>query len=415
MKKQRMALLAAVLAGVLGVTALAAGAKSITADLRGDITVRIDGVKQTLVDKNGNVVYPITYEGTTYLPIRAIGNLMDYDVNWDSATQTVILDRKTETKPEDLTLEKLTARVADAEASISALKSASTYAERVEQYALHSQTIDTLRKDVAEFAQTVNDQLRGGKITYQDYNVLTGKIDDLDGRLKTALTKLAAKTIDDETDKRTVAEQAQADMDAVEKRLAAQETAISRLVSASTYAERVKQYNAMTPELVQLNKDVSAQYSALNDHLRNGRVSYKEYNTLSQRCGGLDVRVKAAWDALGGKTILLADQTPDTATSTTYEGYVNKIAALDARADELLREVKNFGSNHNWNNGRQAYRDMEKKMDALEDDVDDLEDDLERDYRGGALTSGQYRELDRLLDKVEDKIDDWDDRFDWDD
>ena len=77
-KNLRVPVLAAALAGamVLGAGATTV-AERVSADLRPDITVTVDGKDQTLLDKNGDVVYPITYEGTTYLPIRALGNVMD--------------------------------------------------------------------------------------------------------------------------------------------------------------------------------------------------------------------------------------------------------------------------------------------------------------------------------------------------
>ena len=105
MKHFRAPIVGLLLTGVLLGAAGAATVQHITADLRPDITVQVDGEKQTLLDKNGDVVYPITYDGTTYLPIRALGNAMDLEVEWNSKTQTVSLYTKTDTKPEDLTLE----------------------------------------------------------------------------------------------------------------------------------------------------------------------------------------------------------------------------------------------------------------------------------------------------------------------
>ena len=65
--------------------------KNITAELRGDVKVVVDGKVQSFQDANGKTVYPVMYEGTTYLPVRAISNLMGKAVNWDDATQTVQL------------------------------------------------------------------------------------------------------------------------------------------------------------------------------------------------------------------------------------------------------------------------------------------------------------------------------------
>ena len=36
-------------------------------------------------------VYPITYQGSTYLPVRAVAGLAGFEVNWDQATRTVDL------------------------------------------------------------------------------------------------------------------------------------------------------------------------------------------------------------------------------------------------------------------------------------------------------------------------------------
>ena len=65
--------------------------QNITGDIRSDITILVDGVRQTFTDVNGSVVYPMTYNGSVYLPIRAIGNLMGKSVSWNQATNTVIL------------------------------------------------------------------------------------------------------------------------------------------------------------------------------------------------------------------------------------------------------------------------------------------------------------------------------------
>ena len=133
-KNLRVPVLAAALAGamVLGAGATTV-AERVSADLRPDITVTVDGKDQTLLDKNGDVVYPITYEGTTYLPIRALGNVMDLDVEWNGKTQTISLYTRTDTKPEDLTLEKLTVRAEEAEQAVNDLKAASTSAGRRDQ------------------------------------------------------------------------------------------------------------------------------------------------------------------------------------------------------------------------------------------------------------------------------------------
>ncbi|MBS6215725.1 MAG: PepSY domain-containing protein [Clostridiales bacterium] len=77
------------MAGVLAL-GMAAGAavarQKITAELRPDITVKVNGTVQDL-DKDA-----ISYNGSTYLPVRAIGEAVGMDVNWDGETQTVSLE-----------------------------------------------------------------------------------------------------------------------------------------------------------------------------------------------------------------------------------------------------------------------------------------------------------------------------------
>ncbi|MBQ7875888.1 MAG: RICIN domain-containing protein [Clostridia bacterium] len=58
------------------------------------INIFIGGGKFVAKDANGNVVNPILKDGTTYLPVRAIGEAFDKEVAWDGATKTVTLTTK---------------------------------------------------------------------------------------------------------------------------------------------------------------------------------------------------------------------------------------------------------------------------------------------------------------------------------
>ncbi len=80
---------------VLGLTisASAAAPETVKARFSPNITVKLNGEVQTMMDVNGNPVYPVTYSGTTYLPVRAVSNMLGVKVDWDGATQTVILEK----------------------------------------------------------------------------------------------------------------------------------------------------------------------------------------------------------------------------------------------------------------------------------------------------------------------------------
>ena len=92
MKKNRLiqtTACAMALSAALTVSAFAA--TNVTATLRPDVTVRIDGVACDFYNAQGKEVHPILYNGTTYIPLRAVGELMGKNVNWDGATGTASL------------------------------------------------------------------------------------------------------------------------------------------------------------------------------------------------------------------------------------------------------------------------------------------------------------------------------------
>ena len=72
-------------------TAAAATAyqKSITATY--GIGLEINGNKANLTDVNGKTVEPFTYNGTTYVPIRAVAENMGSYVGYDASTKTAIV------------------------------------------------------------------------------------------------------------------------------------------------------------------------------------------------------------------------------------------------------------------------------------------------------------------------------------
>lgn len=88
---------AGVLAGAITVCSVPAIAKSIEAVMN-SVNIKLDGVKVASVDEsyelqNGTKVpYSILYEGTTYLPIRKVSDLLDISIDWDNDTRTVLIE-----------------------------------------------------------------------------------------------------------------------------------------------------------------------------------------------------------------------------------------------------------------------------------------------------------------------------------
>ena len=86
-----LALCAVLAVGSLAVSAGAAQSTTVTAQISPNIDVVVDGVERTFYNVSGTEVHPIVYNGTTYLPVRAIGELMGKNVNWDQSTLTASL------------------------------------------------------------------------------------------------------------------------------------------------------------------------------------------------------------------------------------------------------------------------------------------------------------------------------------
>jgi len=96
MSKRLQGLIAGVLIGAM-LTSGVAFAKQASETINviyDNIKILIDGKEYQPKDVNGNVVEPFIYKGTTYLPVRAIANAFDKEVDWEAQTSTVTLGSK---------------------------------------------------------------------------------------------------------------------------------------------------------------------------------------------------------------------------------------------------------------------------------------------------------------------------------
>lgn len=71
--------------------------ENISAYLNWGISFKINGQSWTAKDEDGNKLVPITYNGSTYLPVRAVAEALGTAVDWDNDTQTVLLGEKQDT------------------------------------------------------------------------------------------------------------------------------------------------------------------------------------------------------------------------------------------------------------------------------------------------------------------------------
>lgn len=82
-------LLTAALILALAVPAMAA-MKDIKVSV-GGISIYVDGQLKVPVNAQGTPVDPLVYDGTTYLPVRAISNMLGKEVTWDGDTSSIYI------------------------------------------------------------------------------------------------------------------------------------------------------------------------------------------------------------------------------------------------------------------------------------------------------------------------------------
>ena len=103
MKKRLQGIIIGVLvcAILFSVSVLAAGNSKMIEAFYTGIRLFVDGGEYIPTDANGKVVEPFIYNGTTYLPVRAVANAFGKDVIWDGANQIVYLGKKDQNQPDN--------------------------------------------------------------------------------------------------------------------------------------------------------------------------------------------------------------------------------------------------------------------------------------------------------------------------
>ena len=137
MKKfSKFHLTALTLAGLMVVTTASVGAasvyKNITARQNTAMTVKVDGTALTMKDDDGDSLYPLTYDGNTYLPAQQLASAVGYNATSDD--DSVSLTKKaastsTSTSSTDIGAEKAK-EIALQHAGVSASNAVFVKAER---------------------------------------------------------------------------------------------------------------------------------------------------------------------------------------------------------------------------------------------------------------------------------------------
>lgn len=120
-------LTAAALFGFCVPTLAASIQKQLTATYK-DIKLYVDGKEVVPKDAGGNVVEPFVSNGTTYLPVRAVGEALGKEVTWDGTTNTVYIGQKPSVeKPSGTTYDRTNPAPLNTEQTISISKYSGDY------------------------------------------------------------------------------------------------------------------------------------------------------------------------------------------------------------------------------------------------------------------------------------------------
>ncbi len=175
--------------------------QKVTAELNPNVTVQLDGKTQTLKNGSGEVIYPLIYDGSTYLPIRAVADMAGLQVRWDSADKIVKLttpadqkdsqkDRDTQTggsstavDSSDKTIKDFDTRADRLVKEVSELKAASSYADRVRQYNELDAKIDALDHEIDRYEDQLEASYHAGKLAYDEYAKLDRQLDLVDDKI----------------------------------------------------------------------------------------------------------------------------------------------------------------------------------------------------------------------------------------
>jgi len=91
MAKRLQGLIAGIIIGLVIAGSVAVAATRTIEVSYNNIKLYVDGNLISPKDATGKIVEPFVYEGTTYLPVRALGEALGKNVDWDGTTASVYI------------------------------------------------------------------------------------------------------------------------------------------------------------------------------------------------------------------------------------------------------------------------------------------------------------------------------------
>ncbi len=134
----------------------------------------------TPTGSEGEVVEVFLYNGTTYLPVRAISNLMNAEIDWDQANKTVLLSVAAEEETPAVDYKAIVKAAEDA---------ADLYTDMSEVLIPYYQYYLKVTAALADCASLVKDMYYGGEMSEIEFYMFSTAYDGFDKQFGTQMEK----------------------------------------------------------------------------------------------------------------------------------------------------------------------------------------------------------------------------------
>ena len=105
-----------------------------------------------------------------------------------------------------------------------------------------------------------------------------------------------------------------------------------------------------------------------------------------------------------------SEQAADSGNTANSQSGSYTIEDLTARAEDFMQRASDIVASKDTPEMEQFFT-LKKELSQLERDLDVHEDELENQYRSGALSRDAYREQERTLEALDDRLDETEDRL----
>lgn len=191
-------------------------AENITAELRPDINIIIDGHTQLFLDYENNNVYPIMYNGNTYISLRAMAEIMNKSIKWNSKTNTIYMDSneantstsdipsisptdpsvtQSNIETDDPNIQEFHKAINVMFKEVESLQTVTDDNAILQQYEIYIEKVDDLKREIENYTNKLKYDLKSGSIRYDNYKERKNELTIVSNELLSVENLLEEKTM----------------------------------------------------------------------------------------------------------------------------------------------------------------------------------------------------------------------------